>query len=106
MTRMLLAAVLTLTLAGCGLTPQSDAVRGAVAERGRAAAAAGLENAEWYICRASPVGAVVDRYGAAQAQWDAWSQLCLNRAAAAGGAPGAAAPGGFPGPISAPIALE
>jgi hypothetical protein len=69
-------------LAGCGLTPQGQAIRQTIAEEGRAAAAAGLENAEWYICRASPVGAVVDRYGASETQWQAWSTLCLDRTAA------------------------
>jgi hypothetical protein len=69
-------------LAGCGLTPQGDFVRGAVATQGREAAAAGLENAEWYICRASPVGAVVDRYGVSEGRWGAWTDICLDRAAA------------------------
>ena len=78
MTRMLAATLLGLFLAGCTLTPQGDAFRGAVAETGRAAAAQGLENAEWYICRASPVGAVVDRYGASPERWANWSGICLN----------------------------
>ena len=73
--------IASLSLAGCGLTPQGEAIRQTIAEQGREAAAAGLENAEWYICRASPVGAVVDRYGTSETQWSAWSTLCLDRTA-------------------------
>jgi hypothetical protein len=74
------AALLALfLLAGCGLTPQGDAIRQGIATQGREAAAAGLENAEWWQCRGSPVGAVVDRYGASEMLWGAWSNICLNR---------------------------
>jgi hypothetical protein len=83
MTRTVVLLIGCLLLAGCGLTPQGEAIRRTVAEEGREAAAAGLENAEWYICRASPVGAVVDRYGSSEGQWGAWSAICLDRSPAA-----------------------
>jgi len=37
-----------------------------------------LENAEWWRCRASPVGAIIDRYGASQRRWDAYRVSCIG----------------------------
>lgn len=77
--KALLPVLLAVLLTGCGLTPQGDAFRGAVAERGREAAAQGLENAEWYMCRASPVGAILDRYGQSNDRWDSYRGICMQR---------------------------
>ena len=67
-------------LAGCGLTPQGDALRAAITEGGRAAAAAALENAEWWQCRASPVGAILDRYCKSKDTCEAWHTVCNGNA--------------------------
>ncbi len=74
------AALAAFFLAGCGLTPQGDALRAAVTEGGRTAAAAALENAEWWQCRASPVGAILDRYCKSQDTCEAWHTLCRGSA--------------------------
>lgn len=71
-----IALVSLLVLAGCGLTPQGDFIRSTVATQGREAAAAALENTEWALCRAMPVGAILDRYGRSQEQADAWRTIC------------------------------
>ena len=78
--KLLMAAALAAALAGCGLTPQGDALRAAVSEGGRTAAAAALENAEWWQCRASPVGAILDRYCKSQDTCEAWHTLCRGSA--------------------------
>ncbi len=58
------AAVLAaFVLASCGLTPQGEQIRQTIAAKGKIVGGAMLENAEWVICRAAPVGAVKDRYG-------------------------------------------
>ena len=77
----LLAAVVLLT--GCGFTSQGDAVRRAVAEGTVRAGDTGLENAEWFLCEAAPVGAVKRRYGADGNMASAYAKLC-DRAASAG----------------------
>ncbi len=64
MNRSIPAAILAaFLLNACGLTPQGDAVREAIATKGRVVGGKMLENAEWVMCRAAPVGAVKDRYG-------------------------------------------
>ena len=62
-------------LTGC-TTIQGAAVVAAVRETGKAEAAAVLDGVDWYRCRGSPVGAVIDRYGASQARWDAYRLSC------------------------------
>ena len=75
--RLAFAAVSALAaLNACGFTPQGGFLRSAVADRGREAAAAGLENAEWFLCRAAPVGAIKDRYGASLERMDAYNVMC------------------------------
>jgi hypothetical protein len=71
-----LGAAFLILLGGCGFTPQGDAFRSGVAEEGRAAAAAALENAEWLLCRALPVGAIKDRYGRTEDMAAAYDRLC------------------------------
>ena len=74
--RLILAAAAVLVLGGCGFTPQGDFLRSAVADRGRGAAAAGLENAEWFLCRVALIGAVRDRYGSPPERMAAYNTLC------------------------------
>jgi len=71
-----LMAAIFLPLAGCGLTPQGNLVRSEVASQGRQAAATALENAEWALCRALPVGAIKDRYGRSAELSEAYNRLC------------------------------
>lgn len=75
-----IAAVLggVLLLGGCGVTPEGNAFRVAAQETGRTVAAQSLDNAMWYMCRASPVGAVVDRFGQSDVQRQAWVDLCFS----------------------------
>ena len=72
------AVIVMLALSACGLTSQGDSFRSTVADKGREAAAKGLEDAEWWICRASPIGAVRDRYGRSEALAEAWNALCAG----------------------------
>ena len=75
---MIRAVLLILFLAGCA-SPYGQAVRQAVSERGKAEAAAVLNDIEWGLCRSSPVGAVIDRYGRSQTHWAAYLVLCSSR---------------------------
>lgn len=62
--RSIPAAILAaFLLSACGLTPAGDVIRETVAAKGRVVGGQMLENAEWVMCRAAPVGAVKDRYG-------------------------------------------
>ena len=63
-------------LAGCGLTPQGDFARRAVATEGARIMDAGLENAEWFLCNAASIASVKRRYGKNQDTADAYRQLC------------------------------
>jgi hypothetical protein len=54
-----------LLIGGCGFTPQGDAIKNLIKTYGEDASAEGLINAEWFLCRAAPIGAVKDRYGRA-----------------------------------------
>ena len=63
-------------LAGCGFTPQGDAVRDAVKARGAQAYDEGLENAEWFICQAASIGSVRRRYGDSEPRLIAYRTLC------------------------------
>ncbi len=72
------AITIIVLLGGCGLTTVGDNLRADTATKGREAAAAALENAEWLLCRAMPVGAIKDRYGRSSEQAEAYSTLCGN----------------------------
>ena len=71
-----IALLSLLLLAGCGLTSEGNLLRGAIQSQGREAAAQAVLDAEWTLCRAMPVGAVLDRYGRSQDTADAWRTLC------------------------------
>ncbi len=62
MLRGLIPPVAALFLAGCGFTPQGDALRAAVANRAAQAYDEGLENAVWFVCRAASIGSVKRRW--------------------------------------------
>lgn len=65
-----------LPLGGCGFTSYGDAARDAVEDYGSRGADALLENSEFIVCRAAPVGAVIRRYGRSQETAEAWKTLC------------------------------
>lgn len=65
-------------LAGCGLTSEGDAFRSTFREKSKAAAAASLENSEWYLCRAARIGSVKDRYGVSADKATAYNILCMT----------------------------
>lgn len=74
MKRLLVA--LTLAIAGCGFTPEGDAVKALVADKGAQAYDEGLANAEYFICYAASYGAVKRRYGSSQERADMLRTLC------------------------------
>ncbi len=84
MTRTAFAAALAAgwLLAGCSLTPAGRALQDDIERYGREAAAAALEQAEWWQCRASPVGAILDRYCKSEDSCAAWKTLCRGSAEA------------------------
>lgn len=65
-------------LAGCGFTPEGQAVRMAVSEFGAKAADAELENVEWALCNGISVGAFKRRYGQSPDKVKAWQALCAS----------------------------
>jgi len=68
--------VLPLFLAGCGLTPQGDAVRSGIATRGAEVADTALENAEWVVCYAASIGSIKRRYGVTAERAEAYANFC------------------------------
>lgn len=69
------AAVL---LAGCGFTPQGDAVRAAVKDAGAQAFDEGLANSEFFLCQAASIGSVKRRYGQSSEMAAAYNELCAQ----------------------------
>ena len=68
------AIAVTLFLGGCGFTPFGDSVRSAVKDYGAQAYDEGLENSEFYICKAASIGSILRRYSGNKAA--AWRTLC------------------------------
>lgn len=68
----------SLSLGSCGFTEQGELVRDAVRTYGAQAYDEGLENAEFYICRAASVGSIVRRYGQDAKLFHAWRALCVG----------------------------
>jgi len=64
-------------LTGCS-TVEGQAYTAVVREAGKAEAAAVLEGVDWYRCRGSPVGAIVDRYGVSTQKWTAYLLSCMG----------------------------
>ena len=63
-------------LSGCGATAQGDFVRAQVENYGSKAYDKGLENSEFFLCRAASVGSVMRRYKGDDAKWLAWQEIC------------------------------
>lgn len=71
---MIAAGVL---LSSCSaLSPQADAIRSAVLDRGSAVADRALEDAELVICRIATAGSVERRYGASEELAEARRVIC------------------------------
>lgn len=75
-----LVLIAALLLSGCGLSPQGDMARAALAERGATAADGALENAVWYMCYAAPVGSLRRSLGGNPVKLAAWNSLCMDTA--------------------------
>lgn len=72
----LIVVTLLILLSGCGFTPQGDALRATLREKGKAVAAESLDNSEWFMCRAASVGSVKDRYGVSMEKVIAYNSIC------------------------------
>ncbi len=79
---------LAASLTGCA---EYFAGKAAFREGAKIVASEALETNIWYLCRASPVGPVFDRFGKSADTWDAYATLCSTTIpaapAAAGGGP-------------------
>ena len=64
-----------LLLSACSLTNYDDLAEQYIKSEGKQTAAQALENAEWYICRASPIGSIKDRYLGTK-KWQGYLLLC------------------------------
>lgn len=91
MIRIVLFAALAL-LAGCGFTPEGDALRAVAAARGAEAYDAGLDNSVWFVCNAASIGSINRRFGSDP---DTYLKFC-------GAARGAVPPAKIDGAQSAP----
>ena len=101
------AALALLFLAGCGVTPQGDALREAAKAKGEKVADTSLESAEAFVCEVATVGSIMRRYGASEEMWGNWAGLCLGRLQAATQWPGAPFEGpGLPIPDLGPTTLD
>lgn len=76
--RALLIVGCLVSLTACGQTTQGSLIRDAVKARGAEVYDEGLENAEFFICRAASVGAVMRRYGFSAEKAAAWRVLCTT----------------------------
>ena len=72
----ILIVVAPLILGACGLTEQGTAFRDLIFGSVEKAAANGLINAEKFLCRLAPVGAVKDRYTITPEKAAAYAVIC------------------------------
>lgn len=72
MKTILILSVIFLT--GC---TSLNVARTQVREQGREVAAEALDTDLWYLCRATPIGAVADRFQDPQ-DWTAYNRLCQD----------------------------
>lgn len=75
-----LVAMMLISLAGCGFTPQGDLVRDAIRDKGAQAYDEGLENSLWFICNAASIGSVRRRFGGSADSASAYRALCAPSA--------------------------
>ncbi|KKK96965.1 hypothetical protein LCGC14_2657480 [marine sediment metagenome] len=77
MSRYVLPVLGLVLLAGCGFTPQGNALRSALTGGAAQAMDEGLINAEFFMCKAASVGSIQRRYGQSAELAGAWRTLCL-----------------------------
>ncbi len=77
---IVLAIVMALPVGACGFTPTGDAIRGAIAEKGKVFAKTSLENAIWVTCRAASIGSVEDRFGTSDSRAATYRAFCRRDA--------------------------
>ena len=65
-----------LVLGACGFTTQGTFVRNTLFSAAEKGAANGLINAEKFLCRLAPVGAVKDRYSITKEKAAAYAVIC------------------------------
>src|SRR5919106_2950891 len=70
--------VFALILAGCGVTTYGDEARRIVSENGARVADKTLENVEWYLCSAAPIGSLRRKYGSDPQLASAYRALCVK----------------------------
>lgn len=73
-----LSLCLVLGLASCGFTGTGDIVSESIKQYGAQAYDRGLENAEFFICRAASVGSVGRRYMSDETKATAWAVICAD----------------------------
>lgn len=66
----------SLALAGCGITPEGEAARALILERGARIYDAGMQNSITYICDVASVAAVRREF---DGRWDLYNGLCAAR---------------------------
>lgn len=69
--------LLAVFLAGCGLTPEGDALRAVVKERGADVYDAGVDNSIWFLCNPASVGSIRRRFAG---RWGVYNGLCAESA--------------------------
>lgn len=70
--------LLALFLGACGLTPQGDFARSAIATKGADVMDEGLQNAHWFICYGASVGTIKRHYGKSQEMADIYWGFCYE----------------------------
>ena len=80
MKNLIKISVLFLSLAGCVNTGPYQA---AIAQQGAVAANNELDAAVWLMCKASPAGAVMRRFGTSVELWNAFITICWKEPLAA-----------------------
>ena len=74
-----ISLALALLLGGCATL---DIARDVVQQRGAAAADQGLSDAEWLVCKATPIGAIKRRYGQTIESAETYRRFCDGDGAA------------------------
>jgi hypothetical protein len=72
--------LLSILVAGCGLTPQGDLVRQTVRDRGAEVEDAGVQNTLWFLCKGASIGAIQRFFAGSGERAAAWSTLCREPA--------------------------
>ena len=74
MKKWYMVVLLTLVLSGCAAV---QAGKSAVVGKAAEIVQDGLTDAEWFVCKAAPVGSVMDRYGKTDERAAEWKDFCF-----------------------------